>query len=102
MVKKITLSLNNEVGLHARPASLFVKVATGSSSDILVRNLSEDTEWINAKSILSVLTLGAEQGHQIEIHATGEDEEDAIKTLQKLVISNFSDHQEGKDQKEDE
>lgn len=102
MTKEIQLTLENEVGLHARPASLFVKKASGFSSEVTVRNLSDDTEWVNAKSILSILTLGAEQGHQIGIRTTGEDEEEAIQALEKLVTSNFSDHQEDKDQKENE
>jgi phosphotransferase system HPr (HPr) family protein len=93
MTKEIQLTLENEVGLHARPASLFVKKASGYSSEVTVRNLSDGTDWVNAKSILSILTLGAEQGHEIEIRATGEDEEEAIQALENLVRSNFSDQQ---------
>lgn len=92
MTKEIKVTLQNEVGLHARPASLFVKMASNYISEIHVRNLSKDTDWINAKSILSVLTLGAEQNHQIEIRITGEDEVEAITALTSLVKSNFSDH----------
>ncbi|MFO7944341.1 MAG: HPr family phosphocarrier protein [Anaerolineales bacterium] len=91
MTKEIKVTLKNDVGLHARPASLFVKMASNYTSEIHVRNLSKDTDWINAKSILSVLTLGAEQDHQIEIRTTGEDEEEAITALTSLVKSNFSD-----------
>lgn len=101
MTKEMQLTLENEVGLHARPASLFVKQASGFSSEITVRNISDGTEWVNAKSILSILTLGAEQGHKIEIRATGDDEEEAIQALKNLVRSNFTDHQdqeEGEDE----
>ncbi|MFO8036826.1 MAG: HPr family phosphocarrier protein [Anaerolineales bacterium] len=101
MTTEIQLTLENEVGLHARPASLFVKQASGFTSEVTVRNISDGTEWVDAKSILSILTLGAEQGHEIEIRATGEDEEEAIQALEHLVRSNFSDHQnqeEGEDE----
>lgn len=74
MTKENRLTLKNEVGLHARPASIFVKKASDFSSKISVRNLTWNSEWANAKSILSILTLGAEQGHQIGIRATGGDE----------------------------
>jgi phosphotransferase system HPr (HPr) family protein len=68
-------------GLHARPAADFVKQANRFQSTLRVRNLTRETAWVDCKSILSVLTLGVEQGHQIEITAEGPDEEDAIQAL---------------------
>jgi phosphotransferase system HPr (HPr) family protein len=84
-----TLKVNHEVGLHARPASQFVKAAAAHAADIQVRNLTGQSDWVDAKSILGVLTLGVEQGHQIEIKSDGPDEVDAIADLTGLVENNF-------------
>lgn len=78
--------VHHKVGLHARPAALFVQTAKKYKSDIVV---SKDEREANAKSILSILTLGANQGAVITIKATGEDEEQALQALQDLVDSNF-------------
>jgi phosphocarrier protein HPr len=85
-MQEITLVVENKVGLHARPAALFVQTAKKFKSDILVR---KDEREVNAKSILSILTLGANQGAVITIKANGEDEEAALKALQGLVENNF-------------
>ena len=84
---KITVS--HPAGLHARPASLFVQTANKFSSNIQVQNLTDDSDLANAKSILSILTLGVCQDHEIEITAEGEDAEDALKALQALIEDNF-------------
>jgi len=83
------LLVTNQVGLHARPASLFVKTAAGFHAVIQVRNVSRATGWVNAKSILRVLGLGVEQSHEIEISAEGEDAQEALSALAALVHSNF-------------
>jgi len=83
---EVTLLVRHKVGLHARPAALFVQTAKKFKSDILV---SKDDREVNAKSILSILTLGANQGAVITIIATGEDEEMAVKAIQELVETNF-------------
>ena len=83
------LTVINKVGLHARPATLFVKTAARFRSNIQVRNLSRSTSWAPAKSILRVLGLGVEQNHQIEISAEGEDAQAAIDAITALVQSNF-------------
>jgi len=90
MYKK-TLTVINEVGLHARPASVFVKKANEFSSKISVRNQTTGSDWVDGKSILSVLTLGVEQGHQIELMVEGEDEQDAFQALVDLVETDFLD-----------
>jgi phosphotransferase system HPr (HPr) family protein len=54
-----------------------------------VRNLTHGTAWVDAKSILGVLTLGVEQGHEIELQAEGPEEEQAIAGLDALIRSNF-------------
>jgi phosphotransferase system HPr (HPr) family protein len=88
-VKHLHLKVINEVGLHARPAAVFVQEANAFQSDIQLRNASKESEWVDAKSILGVLTLGVEQGHEVEIKIEGEDEEEASIALTTLVESNF-------------
>lgn len=83
------LTVTNKVGLHARPATLFVKAAAQFRSNIQVRNLTRSTTWAPAKSILRVLSLGVEQNHEIEVSAEGEDAQAAIDAITALVQSNF-------------
>ncbi|BBB47509.1 HPr family phosphocarrier protein [Pelolinea submarina] len=83
------LTLNNDQGLHARPADLFVRTANKFKSDITVRNLSTGSNDVNAKSILRILSLGVYSGHTIQIMANGEDENQAIEEIVTLVNHNF-------------
>jgi phosphotransferase system HPr (HPr) family protein len=71
-------TIKNKVGLHARPASLFVKKAKEYSSNI---SISAKGEEVDGKSMLSVLTLGAAKGTLIVIKADGDDEEEAVDAL---------------------
>lgn len=89
-MQKIGLKVINEVGLHARPASEFVKAASQFRSKILVRNVTKDSKAVDAKSILSVLTLGVEKDHEIELTAEGDDETQAIQLLRELIESDFA------------
>ena len=89
MKTNLTITINHSAGLHARPASLFVQTANKFTSDISVQNITADSNISNAKSILSVLTLGVVQGHEIEIIAKGDDAEQAIAALESLVLNNF-------------
>lgn len=79
--------VRNPSGLHARPASVFVKRAMDFTSDIQVRNATTDSEPKNAKSILSLMGLGLKQGSDIEIIASGVDEQVAVDALIELVES---------------
>lgn len=83
---EITVTIHHPAGLHARPAALFVQTATRFASTIQVQ-LGE--RRANAKSILSVLTLGATQGASVTISAEGEDAHQALASLQALIESNF-------------
>ncbi|MEL7642854.1 MAG: HPr family phosphocarrier protein [bacterium] len=85
---EITFTIKNKVGLHARPATVFVREAAKFKSSIMV-TCREKT--VNAKSILSVLTLGAEQGAAITLNAEGEDAEAALQALQALNDTFFGD-----------
>ena len=83
---EVNITVQHPSGLHARPASVFVKTASQYKSDIRVVFGEKD---VNAKSILSVLTLGANQGANITIKAEGEDSDQALKALTELIESNF-------------
>jgi len=94
-MKEEKVIVDNNVGLHARPASLFVQEAAKYKSDINVYCQDPETKEdrnANAKSILSVLTLGVFQGTEITITATGEDEEQAVAALVALVKDNFGEN----------
>ena len=83
------VAVMHPAGLHARPAAEFVKLAASFPCNIKVRNLTADIKVVNAKSILSVLTLGVQQGHRIWIETSGEKEAEALKALMELIESNF-------------
>ena len=85
-MQEVTLVVHHKVGLHARPAALFVNLAKKFQSDVCV---GKGEMEVNAKSILSILTLGVNQGTEITIKAEGEDEGEAVKALQELVETNF-------------
>ncbi|HHW67742.1 MAG: phosphocarrier protein HPr [Epulopiscium sp.] len=88
-MKQVEVTLMNEEGLHARPASIFAKTAFKFKSDIKVyKNGNKDKEY-NPKSILSVLSMGAAKGDTLLITAEGEDEDLAVEELKKLVESKF-------------
>ena len=88
-MKTIQIAISHGDGLHARPASLFCGLAAKFNSDIQVRNFTTETDFVPAKSILSILTLGVESGHQIELTADGTDEDEAIAQIQALIENNF-------------
>lgn len=77
-----TITLASKSGLHARPAAVFVQKAKTFRSQI---TLSKNDKAVNGKSILSVLTLGAEQGEQVVLKANGEDADAAIDQLTALL-----------------
>jgi len=81
-----TVAIRNQYGLHARPAAEFVKLASRFRSDVWVRK--GDLE-VNGKSIMGVMMLAAECGSQITIRASGEDAQDAVEQLVKLVENGF-------------
>lgn len=80
----------NATGLHARPASDFIALATKYQSYIVIRRKGADEdEDANAKSIVNLLALGLAQGEEIEIEANGEDEKEAVDSLIELINSKF-------------
>jgi multiphosphoryl transfer protein len=83
-MKQIDLVITNPTGLHARPAKTFVTLAKQYKSNIRVQH---GEKVANAKSLISMLTLGAENGAQIRIIADGEDEDIAMAELEQAVVS---------------
>ena len=79
--------INNQVGLHARPATFFIQKANEFKSSIWVE---KEERKVNAKSLLGVLSLGVVKGTAITITADGADEVEAIDTLAALIDSDFS------------
>jgi phosphocarrier protein len=77
-----TLIIRNEVGLHARPAAQFVKIAERYKSNI---RLCKDGIWVNGKSILGILTLAAEHGSEIILEVSGPDEQGAFFELKGVL-----------------
>lgn len=82
------VTVQNQVGLHARPATFFIQKANEFKSSIWVE---KEERRVNAKSLLGVLSLGIVGGTEINIIADGVDEETAVESLVKLVESGFSD-----------
>jgi phosphocarrier protein HPr len=80
------VTIVNELGLHARPAAAFVKVASRFAADVSV---SRDDMVVNGKSIMGVMTLAAECGSVIHIKAHGDDAEAATAALAELVAAGF-------------
>lgn len=78
--------IKNKLGLHARPAALFVQTASKFDCDIFVR---KGKQKVNGKSIMGLMMLAAGQGSSLAIEATGPDAKNAVTELEKLVNSNF-------------
>jgi phosphotransferase system HPr (HPr) family protein len=85
-MREITLTIRHKVGLHARPAALFVQTAKQFHSDITIAHGEREA---NAKSILKILALGAEQGAVVTICAEGEDADQALAALGALIENDF-------------
>lgn len=79
--------VQNQVGLHARPATFFIQKANEFKSSVWVER---EERRVNAKSLLGVLSLGIVGGATIKIIADGEDEKEAVDGLVKLVESGFA------------
>ena len=80
--------VQNQVGLHARPATFFIQKANEFKASIWIE---KEVRRVNAKSLLGILSLGIVGGTQIKIIADGSDEQVAVNALVDLVESGFSD-----------
>jgi len=82
--KKVTIK--NDAGLHARPASALVKLASKFKSDFYIHMYGYR---VNGKSILGVMTLAAEKGAELELELDGPDEQEAVASIVELIDSGF-------------
>lgn len=95
MVKKTShtqersFKIKNELGLHARAAAQFVKIASRYQAEILVR---KDSNEVNGKSIMGILMLAAPKGSEIQIVADGQDGDEALKSLGELIENKFGEN----------
>lgn len=80
------LTIANKLGIHARPAAVFVKTANRFASEILVE---KDGEKINGKSIMGLMMLAAGPGSKLTLHVRGDDASQAIAELEALVQRKF-------------
>ncbi len=85
MTEKV-VEVINSLGLHARPAAQFVKVASLSKSEVFIE---KDGVRVNGKSIMGVMMLAAEQGSKLKITVDGPDESECIETLITLFKNKF-------------
>ena len=85
-MQKRKLTINNKLGLHARAAAKFVGIASEFKSEIMIRLGNRE---VNGKSIMGIMMLAAGIGTEIDIVAIGADENDAIGSLENLIINKF-------------
>ena len=86
-MQQATLLIQNEVGLHARPAAQFVKLSKQFKSSVTITSKGKT---VNAKSLVLLLTLSIPKDGEFELAAEGEDEQAAITALSELVKNKFA------------
>ncbi|MBN1622333.1 MAG: HPr family phosphocarrier protein [Endomicrobiales bacterium] len=84
MEKAITIK--NKLGLHARPAAILVQTVSAYKSNV---KILKDSQEVNGKSIMGIMTLAASCGSEIRLVIDGEDEAEAMNALVKLIDSGF-------------
>lgn len=89
-MKSVTLTIINKLGLHARASAKLVATASRFAAKI---DLSKNSKTVNGKSIMGVMMLAATCGTEIEIHAEGEDEQEAIDALVTLIENKFGEEE---------
>ncbi len=80
--------INHPIGLHARPAAKFTKLAKGFTSNIKIKNITRDSDVIDAKSLVKLIKLAVAQNHEIQLWIDGDDEDKAYEAL-KVYIDNI-------------
>ncbi len=87
-MKTVNYAITDPVGLHARPAGIFVKKAAAYKSTITIKN-AETGKTADAKRIMGVMSLGVKQGNRIELSIEGEDEAVAAQELEVFLKENL-------------
>jgi phosphocarrier protein HPr len=82
------VTITNRLGMHARPAMLLAETAQGFKSDISIRR-TDQKKSVDAKSIMQLMMLAATEGTELEIVATGPDEEASVQRLANIVQTGF-------------
>jgi phosphocarrier protein len=85
-MEKLTIKLNNPEGLHARPAAIFVQVASKYQSEL---EIEAHEVKVNGKSIIGIMSLGAFNGEEITLTAKGQDDKQMIQALKALIEGEF-------------
>jgi phosphocarrier protein len=85
-----SVTIVNKLGLHARAAAKLVTTASSFSSDI---DLAKNGQRVNGKSIMGVMMLAASRGTELIIYASGEDEKEAVNSLEKLIANRFGENE---------
>jgi phosphocarrier protein HPr len=84
------LEIKNKLGLHARAAALLVQTVNKFDAQV---SFSKDGQIADGRSIMGVLTLAATQGSKIQVEATGEDAERAVRAVEKLIDKKFNENE---------
>ena len=85
-MQQIEVTLINKLGLHARAAAKLVNTATSFSSSITIKKGAQSA---NGKSIMAVMMLAASCGTELTVSAEGDDQQDALNAIEKLVLDRF-------------
>ena len=88
VVKK--LEIKNKLGLHARAAALLVQTVNKFDAQV---SFSKDGQTADGRSIMGVLTLAVTQGSKIQVEASGEEAERAVRAIEKLIESKFNENE---------
>ncbi|HNU84674.1 MAG: HPr family phosphocarrier protein [Pseudomonadota bacterium] len=86
MIVRKTLTIKNELGLHARSAAMIVRAVEGSRSEVF---LERDGVRVDARSLLDILTLACPKDSRIVVRADGEDAREVVESIERLVESGF-------------
>ncbi|MEE8320812.1 MAG: HPr family phosphocarrier protein [Gammaproteobacteria bacterium] len=89
-MQRKTITIINKLGLHARAAAKFVQVASGFYCEINIHFAGKD---VSGKSIMGVMMLAAGKGSDIEIIASGADEDEAINSMEQLIQDRFGENE---------
>ena len=84
-MKEGTFVINHPVGLHARPAAKFTKLAKSFNSSVKVKNVTRDSDIIDAKSLVKLIKIAVAQNHEINLMIEGDDEEAAFAAIKEYI-----------------
>ena len=86
LVKNKKIVISNKLGLHARAAAKFVRIAAGYQSEIMINSGNQE---VSGKSIMGIMMLAAGKGTEINLVTVGPDEEEALIALENLILNRF-------------